>query len=416
MKGLIYQTSVESEEELLVRIIAVANLGRPGIGDFVYQNMVRRYRVCVRRPWSSHRALLVSGPRIKTTDSMLQTWARSTCDVVVFCLRRGNALRAVSAGWRGGSGNFLSKKSAMSRDSITTSSPVSIDGTFPSGWTSKYQSGLFLSHKVFEAGEFKVGGRVGRPERRRNGKTQLLTTAGPFCCRSATDRSVTVKPPITPGKYRVYSVALGPYAQRVAIVLLLKNVPHDIVTIDLQSKPDWYFNIHSQGKVPTLDTGEKVVVGSADIVEFQEKMFSGPHLYPAHPKRIAGDCDCGNCVSGVPHGVHSDTGHRPISLPPINDYYCNIKVYTGKDLGVGSSRRTPSLGNIHTLPVGINVKMKIKNCRTTEAMCHAAPCYTYLDEEAGQSLELSPVSNGPPKNRSHEVQTRPQLFVELRGR
>ncbi|KAJ8883236.1 hypothetical protein PR048_015076 [Dryococelus australis] len=53
---------------------------------------------------------------------------------------------------------------------------------------------------------------------------------------------------------------------------------------------------------------------------------------------------------------------------------------------VGSARRTPNLGNIHALPVGVNVRMKIKNCRTTDAMCHAAPCFTYLDEEAGQSL------------------------------
>ncbi|KAJ8868715.1 hypothetical protein PR048_030254 [Dryococelus australis] len=66
MKGLIYQTSVESEEELLAWVMAVADLGRPGIGDRVYQNMVRRYRVCVRRRWSSHRALLVRGSRRKT--------------------------------------------------------------------------------------------------------------------------------------------------------------------------------------------------------------------------------------------------------------------------------------------------------------------------------------------------------------
>ncbi|KAJ8866211.1 hypothetical protein PR048_032054 [Dryococelus australis] len=69
-------TPVESEEGLLARIMAAADLGRPRIGDRVYQNMVHRYRVCVRRRWSSHRALL--------------TWERSTCDVVVFCLSRGN--------------------------------------------------------------------------------------------------------------------------------------------------------------------------------------------------------------------------------------------------------------------------------------------------------------------------------------
>ncbi|KAJ8895721.1 hypothetical protein PR048_001058 [Dryococelus australis] len=47
MKGLIYQTSVESEKELLAPIIAAADLGLPGIGGRVCQNIVRRYRVCV---------------------------------------------------------------------------------------------------------------------------------------------------------------------------------------------------------------------------------------------------------------------------------------------------------------------------------------------------------------------------------
>ncbi|KAJ8878129.1 hypothetical protein PR048_022596 [Dryococelus australis] len=47
MKGLINQTSVESEEELLARVMAAVDLGRPGIGDRVYQNMARRYCVCV---------------------------------------------------------------------------------------------------------------------------------------------------------------------------------------------------------------------------------------------------------------------------------------------------------------------------------------------------------------------------------
>ncbi|KAJ8866317.1 hypothetical protein PR048_032160 [Dryococelus australis] len=47
MKGHIYETPVNSEEDLLAQIIAAADLKLPGIGDRVYQNMVRRYRVCV---------------------------------------------------------------------------------------------------------------------------------------------------------------------------------------------------------------------------------------------------------------------------------------------------------------------------------------------------------------------------------
>ncbi|KAJ8885964.1 hypothetical protein PR048_012170 [Dryococelus australis] len=47
IKGVIYETPVESEEDLLARIMAAADLGLPGIGDRVYQKMVLRYRVCV---------------------------------------------------------------------------------------------------------------------------------------------------------------------------------------------------------------------------------------------------------------------------------------------------------------------------------------------------------------------------------
>ena len=47
MKSLVYETPVDSEEDLLARIMAAADVGLQGIGDHVYQNMVRRYRVCV---------------------------------------------------------------------------------------------------------------------------------------------------------------------------------------------------------------------------------------------------------------------------------------------------------------------------------------------------------------------------------
>ncbi|KAJ8866390.1 hypothetical protein PR048_032233 [Dryococelus australis] len=47
MNGVVYETPVESEEDLLARIMAAEELGLPGIGDRVYRNMVRRYHVCV---------------------------------------------------------------------------------------------------------------------------------------------------------------------------------------------------------------------------------------------------------------------------------------------------------------------------------------------------------------------------------
>lgn len=39
-----------------------------------------------------------------------------------------------------------------------------------------------------------------------------------------------------------------PYAHRVRLVLKAKNIPHDIVNINLINQPEWYFKIHPQGK------------------------------------------------------------------------------------------------------------------------------------------------------------------------
>ena len=47
MKTLIYETLLETEEDLLERVMAAANVGVPGIGDRVYQNTAQRYCVSV---------------------------------------------------------------------------------------------------------------------------------------------------------------------------------------------------------------------------------------------------------------------------------------------------------------------------------------------------------------------------------
>ena len=49
MKSLIYETPVESEEDLLGRVMAAADVGLPGIGDRMYQNMVPSTGVTLHR-------------------------------------------------------------------------------------------------------------------------------------------------------------------------------------------------------------------------------------------------------------------------------------------------------------------------------------------------------------------------------
>ncbi|KAJ8893640.1 hypothetical protein PR048_006240 [Dryococelus australis] len=49
----------------------------------------------------------------------------------------------------------------------------------------------------------------------------------------------------------------------------------------------------------------------------------------------------------------------------IRSLYSQSVFVSIMDRGVGSARRTPNLGNIHALLVGVNVRMKIRNCRDT---------------------------------------------------
>ena len=46
MKSLIHETPVDSDD-LLARVTAAVDVGLQGTGDRVYENMLRRYRVCV---------------------------------------------------------------------------------------------------------------------------------------------------------------------------------------------------------------------------------------------------------------------------------------------------------------------------------------------------------------------------------
>lgn len=94
----------------------------------------------------------------------------------------------------------------------------------------------------------------------------------------------STQPPKVEGKLRLYSMEYCPYAHRARLVLLAKGVPHDIVNINLINKPDWYFKVHPEGKVPALDIGSRVVVESIDISNFLDDEYQNPPLYPSDPQ------------------------------------------------------------------------------------------------------------------------------------
>nr|CAD7392533.1 unnamed protein product [Timema cristinae] len=99
----------------------------------------------------------------------------------------------------------------------------------------------------------------------------------------------SAQPPLEPGKVRLYGFSYSPYVQRVHMVLIAKNIPHDVKSIDLKNKPDWFLKLNPAGKVPVLDTGDKVLTESLDIVVFLDKNYPGTPLRSTDPEKSAKD-------------------------------------------------------------------------------------------------------------------------------
>ncbi len=73
-----------------------------------------------------------------------------------------------------------------------------------------------------------------------------------------------------------------PYAQRVAILLLEKNVEFTTTYINPQELPPWFKEISPTGKVPILKVDDDALFESAVICEFIDEALSG-QLHPAEP-------------------------------------------------------------------------------------------------------------------------------------
>jgi glutathione S-transferase len=93
------------------------------------------------------------------------------------------------------------------------------------------------------------------------------------------------EPPRVKGLLRLYSMQYCPFAQRARLVLGAKNIQHDIVNINLSIKPEWYFKIHPEGKVPTLLDGEKFIFESLDVADYLDEKYPPRNsLYPSDPE------------------------------------------------------------------------------------------------------------------------------------
>ena len=78
---------------------------------------------------------------------------------------------------------------------------------------------------------------------------------------------------------RLISHKLCPFVQRARIVLAERDIPHELLFIDLADRPDWFFEISPTGNVPVLCVEGKPLFESTAIIEFLNDI-SGGTLHP----------------------------------------------------------------------------------------------------------------------------------------
>jgi len=83
-------------------------------------------------------------------------------------------------------------------------------------------------------------------------------------------------------KLELVSFSLCPYVQRARAILIEKNIKHEIKLIDLDSPPDWFFDVSLMEKVPVLLVNDKPLFESMVICEYLDEITEGS-LHPTDP-------------------------------------------------------------------------------------------------------------------------------------
>jgi glutathione S-transferase len=81
----------------------------------------------------------------------------------------------------------------------------------------------------------------------------------------------------------LYDAPRCPYCARVRIVLAEKEIPFEVVEVDLSNRPSWLYEKNPAGRVPVIEEDERVLPESVVIMEFLEERYPFPPLLPPDP-------------------------------------------------------------------------------------------------------------------------------------
>ena len=82
---------------------------------------------------------------------------------------------------------------------------------------------------------------------------------------------------------KIYSSARCPYAQRTRMLMIEKELPFELIEVDLSNKPDWFLAVSPYGKVPVVVDDGKTIYESAIINEYLDEKFKNIPLMPEEP-------------------------------------------------------------------------------------------------------------------------------------
>ncbi len=116
---------------------------------------------------------------------------------------------------------------------------------------------------------------------------------------------------------KLYDFKSSPNSQRVKVVLAEKNLPYEIVPIDLrkqEQKTPEYLKMNPYGKVPVLTDDGTVLYESLIINEYLEEKYPNPPLLPKDPARKA------NARILIDYGMaHFDSAYQKLRMETMKE-------------------------------------------------------------------------------------------------